>query len=104
MKALSVRAPWWWYIIHGYKDIENREWKTQFRGRVLIHAGHIHGHRGIFGNVFPLHCEPEKRPHVHKITSHRGRHPAVARNVFLNLGRRDFANELFPTIQEETLN
>jgi hypothetical protein len=38
MKALSVRAPWWWFIIHGHKDIENREWKTNFRGRVLIHA------------------------------------------------------------------
>lgn len=38
MKALSVRAPWWWFILHAGKDIENRDWPTRFRGRVLIHA------------------------------------------------------------------
>jgi hypothetical protein len=38
MKALSIRAPWWWFILHGGKDIENRDWRTNFRGRVLIHA------------------------------------------------------------------
>ena len=38
MKAISIRAPWWWYIVHGYKDIENRDWRTIYRGRVLIHA------------------------------------------------------------------
>ncbi len=39
MKALSIRQPWAWLIAHGYKDIENREWRTGFRGRFLIHAG-----------------------------------------------------------------
>lgn len=38
MKALSVRAPWWWAILKLEKDIENRDWRTNFRGRVLIHA------------------------------------------------------------------
>lgn len=38
MKALSIRAPWWWYILHGGKDIENRGWPTRFRGPVLVHA------------------------------------------------------------------
>ncbi len=38
MKALSIRQPWAWMILHGGKDIENREWPTRFRGRVLIHA------------------------------------------------------------------
>lgn len=37
--ALSIRQPWAWLIIHGYKDIENRTWPTNFRGPVLIHAG-----------------------------------------------------------------
>ena len=37
MKALSVRAPWWWAIIHG-KPVENRDWSTKFRGRFLLHA------------------------------------------------------------------
>lgn len=35
---MSVRAPWWWFILHGGKDIENRDWYTRQRGRVLIHA------------------------------------------------------------------
>jgi hypothetical protein len=37
MKALSVRAPWWWAILHG-KPVENREWFTSQRGRILLHA------------------------------------------------------------------
>lgn len=36
--ALSIRAPWWWFILHGGKDIENRDWPTKFRGRIYIHA------------------------------------------------------------------
>jgi hypothetical protein len=39
VKALSIRSPWWWYILHHGKDIENRDWSTNFRGRVLIHVG-----------------------------------------------------------------
>lgn len=38
MKALSVQQPWAWLIVMGYKDIENRRWKTTRRGRVMIHA------------------------------------------------------------------
>jgi len=37
--CLSVRQPWAWLICNGGKDIENRDWPTRFRGRVLIHAG-----------------------------------------------------------------
>lgn len=36
--ALSIRQPWAWLILNAGKDIENRDWKTNFRGRVLIHA------------------------------------------------------------------
>ncbi|CAN5711410.1 hypothetical protein BH18ACT15_BH18ACT15_15370 [soil metagenome] len=36
--ALSVRQPWAWAIIMGYKDVENRSWKTNHRGPLLIHA------------------------------------------------------------------
>lgn len=39
MKALSIRQPYAWLCANGYKDIENRDWATSFRGRVLIHAG-----------------------------------------------------------------
>jgi len=38
MKAISVRQPWAWLLIHGGKDIENRDWPTGFRGRIAIHA------------------------------------------------------------------
>ena len=37
--ALSIRQPWAWLIVEGYKDIENRSWPTRFRGKFLVHAG-----------------------------------------------------------------
>lgn len=40
MKAISIRQPWAWLIVNGYKDIENRSWRTKYRGQVLIHASH----------------------------------------------------------------
>jgi len=39
MKALSVNNPWGWCIVNGLKPIENRDWKTSYRGTVLIHVG-----------------------------------------------------------------
>lgn len=39
MKALSILQPWAWLIANGHKDIENRVWRTNFRGAFLIHAG-----------------------------------------------------------------
>ena len=38
MKALSIKQPWASLIAHGIKDIENRTWKTKFRGKIYIHA------------------------------------------------------------------
>ena len=38
MKAISVRQPWAWLLIHGGKDIENRDWPTRFRGQIGIQA------------------------------------------------------------------
>ena len=37
--ALSIRQPWAFLIVNGFKDIENRDWRTNYRGPVLIHAG-----------------------------------------------------------------
>jgi len=48
MKALSVRAPWWWYIVRGYKDIENRDWYSGYRGEAGIHASKWWNTRGFF--------------------------------------------------------
>lgn len=42
MKALSIMQPWSWLIAEGHKNIENRSWPTNFRGRFLIHAGKRH--------------------------------------------------------------
>src|ERR1700761_4691808 len=55
MKALSIRQPWAWLILHAGKDIENRDWKdsnpalydarrlkslaTTGDGHFLIHTG-----------------------------------------------------------------
>ncbi len=39
MATLSVRQPWAWLIVNGYKPVENRDWKTLRRGPLLIHAG-----------------------------------------------------------------
>ena len=38
MKALSVIMPWPWLIMKYGKDVENRTWRTDYRGRILIHA------------------------------------------------------------------
>jgi hypothetical protein len=36
---LTVRQPWASAIFHAGKDIENRVWPTDYRGRLWIHAG-----------------------------------------------------------------
>ena len=42
MTALSIRQPWAWFILQGWKDVENRTWRcpaAYIGQRVLIHAG-----------------------------------------------------------------
>lgn len=39
MKILSIQQPWAWLIVEGLKDIENRTWPTNFRGKFFVHAG-----------------------------------------------------------------
>lgn len=39
MKCLTVKQPWAWLIVNGYKDVENRSWSTEYTGELLIHAG-----------------------------------------------------------------
>jgi len=38
MKALTVRNPWASLIVNGYKKYEFRSWKTNYRGKILIHS------------------------------------------------------------------
>lgn len=37
VKALSVKQPWAWCIFNG-KNVENRTWRTKYRGKLFIHA------------------------------------------------------------------
>lgn len=37
--ALTVHQCWADALVDGHKDVENRSWKTQYRGPLLIHAG-----------------------------------------------------------------
>ncbi|MGA2036508.1 MAG: ASCH domain-containing protein [Acidimicrobiales bacterium] len=39
MKILTIRQPWASLIVAGIKDVENRSWRTNHRGRLGIHAG-----------------------------------------------------------------
>ncbi len=44
VKCLSVQQPFARLIVYakeypGGKDIENRDWETTFRGRLLVHTG-----------------------------------------------------------------
>ena len=37
-RALSIRQPWAHAILHLGKNVENRPWRTHYRGRILIQA------------------------------------------------------------------
>lgn len=39
MIAISIKQPWAWMIANGIKTVENRNWYTEHRGGLLIHAG-----------------------------------------------------------------
>ena len=38
MKVLTIREPWASLIINDYKKYEFRSWKTNYRGKILIHT------------------------------------------------------------------
>ena len=37
-RSLSIRQPWAWLIVHGWKPVENRERRSHYRGPLFIHA------------------------------------------------------------------
>lgn len=39
MKVLTIKQPWASLIVNGYKKYEFRSWRTNYRGKILIHAG-----------------------------------------------------------------
>lgn len=62
MKAISVIQPWSWAIVQGYKPVENRNWSTNFRGEVLIHAGQKFDDEGyeFIKKMLRAHAIPKK--------------------------------------------
>ena len=39
MKVITLRQPWATLVAEGIKKYEFRSWKTNYRGKLLIHAG-----------------------------------------------------------------
>jgi len=52
--VLTVRQPWASLIVAGIKDVENRSWRTNYRGRLGIHAGNGIDHDALdmYGHFF----------------------------------------------------
>jgi hypothetical protein len=81
MKALSVQQPWAWALFLG-KDVENRTWKTDFRGDLLIHASSKFDNEGynwikkhfpqllIEVQIFPTRCIIGKVTMIDCVVSH----------------------------------
>ena len=72
MKALSIRQPWAWLIAAGHKLIENRTWRTAYRGPLLIHAStyfdflydwraRTHAQKPAYGSICVPHTDKLKR-------------------------------------------
>ena len=51
--VLSIRQPWAWAIVNGWKPVENRTWYSNYRGPLLIHAGKREEH-GDIGYVLTM--------------------------------------------------
>ena len=56
-RVLTVQQPWAWAIIHGGKDVENRDWKPARPLVLLIHAG-LKTDFAAFGFMQQLGVEP----------------------------------------------
>jgi len=58
MKAISIRAPWWWCILHAGKRIENRHLGfPRYTGPILLHASSTWVKRDVLGTLENLHAE-----------------------------------------------
>lgn len=42
MKIITVRQPYAWLIVAGFKDIENRKYRTSYRGTLVIQSSKRH--------------------------------------------------------------
>lgn len=53
--ALSLDTPWAYMVASGVKWVENRSWRTDYRGRIYIHSGGGRKHAWV-----PSVCYPER--------------------------------------------
>jgi hypothetical protein len=79
--ALSIQQPWAGLIACGMKDIENRSWRTDFRGPVLIHAG----------KAIDREAMEDIAADRHPVTGERG---FVTRQFVTEVARGEFLNRL----------
>ncbi|ATC34130.1 ASCH domain-containing protein [Caulobacter vibrioides] len=66
--ALSILQPWAWLIVNGYKDIENRTWRTHRRGPILVHTGKgfdSDAHQDMLQGVHPCYDLGHLKADVH---------------------------------------
>ena len=59
--VLSIRQPWAWAIVNGWKPVENRTWYSGYRGPLLIHAGKRE-ERGDIGYVCTMVAQQTGEP------------------------------------------
>jgi hypothetical protein len=83
IRALTVHQPWATALIWGGKDIENRPRRTNYRGRLWIHAGLHHPDwgnylevRGLSGEVFgwtdTRRTSADQMERLRRMTQHTG--------------------------------
>ena len=61
MKVLTIKQPYASMIINKYKTYEFRSWKTNYRGKLLIHAGGtIYKYDMKYFNYLNIHDYPTK--------------------------------------------
>src|SRR5262245_24092577 len=54
MRCLTLKRPWPYAIFHLGKRVENRSWRTAYRGPLLIHAGRTLQRRSVFPDGTPV--------------------------------------------------
>lgn len=89
LKCLSIRQPWAHLILHGGKDAENRTWRTDYRGPLVIHASKAYDREASYPVV------PQAPPHACEAAS-RGALVGIVDLVDI----RDDAWERAPWAQE----
>ncbi|HTU58075.1 MAG TPA: hypothetical protein VMF89_06570 [Polyangiales bacterium] len=59
-QVLSLYPEWAWAIVFAGKDVENRSWRTSYRGTLLIHASSRRSSHDALDNARKLLCERSK--------------------------------------------